>query len=64
MEQKVSAWVESRNKQALGQAGFRAKHYIKSIYRIKLVTRKNTLLLLFSEKVLTVYQEVRFGLEW
>ena len=26
MEQKVSAWVESQNKRALGQAGFRPKH--------------------------------------
>ena len=26
MEQKVSAWVESKNKQALGPTGFRRKH--------------------------------------
>ena len=32
MEQKISAWVENRSEQAFGEASFRPKHCIKSIY--------------------------------
>ena len=49
IEQKVNAWVESKNKSALGQTGFRPKystidHLVN--YGRKLSTRKDTLLLM------------------
>ena len=52
MEKKVSAWAESQNKQALGQASFRPNHSpvdhlvtLKSNYGRKSAIRKNTTLL-------------------
>ena len=42
MEEKVSAWVEIRNKLALWQAGFRPTH---SIVDCSVTSRKNALLI-------------------
>ena len=41
MEQKVSAWDESENKQALGQAGFRPKHStVNHLVTLRLLLKK------------------------
>ena len=72
MEWKVSAWIESQNKRALGQAGSKSQHSTTDyLVKVRLIMEESRLqgktlycCLLILKEHLIQYDKVNFGIEW